>query len=322
METPCDCLIPEDIILIVDDVPENLRFLSCLLSQRGYDVRAAINGPMALTVVKSASPSLILLDIMMPEMDGYEICRELKTDPQTSDIPVIFLSALDEVRNKINAFEVGGVDYITKPFHAAEVLARVKTHITLRHLQQKLEMANKELHRLVNIDGLTLVANRRRFDEYLEYVWHRLAREQLPFSLILCDVDFFKTYNDLYGHQAGDECLRCLANVLNIAARHPDDLVARYGGEEFAVVLPNTSTMGALQVAQNIQAEIRRSQYAHDGSSISSYVTLSIGITTIVPEIGQFSSQLVAAADKALYQAKVEGRDLIIVNNTVPSCML
>ncbi len=303
----------KDIILIVDDIPENLRFLSCLLSQQGYDIRAAINGRMALGVLKSTIPSLILLDVLMPEMSGYDICRRLKADPQTCDIPVIFLSALDDVQDKINAFDAGGIDYITKPFHGSEVLARVKTHLTLRHLQQQLQIANQELQCLVNIDGLTLVANRRRFDEYLEQEWNRLARGHLPLSLILCDVDFFKNFNDIYGHLAGDECLCNLATLLKESIRHPEDLVARYGGEEFAIILPNTPLTGALHVVKNIQSAVQLRQQIHSGSTISSYVTFSLGVATMMPAIGQSASQIVAAADKALYQAKVDGRDRVRV---------
>lgn len=297
-----------DIILLVDDIPDNLRYLSFLLSQQGYDVRAAINGRMALTVVKSTAPALILLDILMPEMNGYEVCQRLKSDPQTCDIPIIFLSALDSIEDKVNAFEIGGVDYITKPFHPAEVIARVKTHLTLRRLQRQLQLANQELKRLVHVDGLTLVANRRRFDEYLEQTWHQLALERKSLALVLCDVDFFKMYNDIYGHLAGDECLCHLARVLQESVHYATDLVARYGGEEFAIILPKTSVAGALHIVKSIQMAVRSLALEHTGSKISSYVTFSFGIAAVIPELGQPSSDLVGAADKVLYQAKINGR--------------
>lgn len=297
-----------DIILLVDDIPDNLRYLSFLLSQQGYDVRAAINGRMALTVVKSTAPALILLDILMPEMNGYEVCKRLKSDPQTCDIPIIFLSALDSIEDKVKAFETGGVDYITKPFHPAEVIARVKTHLTLRRLQRQLQLANQELKRLVHVDGLTLVANRRRFDEYLEQTWHQLALERKSLALVMCDVDFFKMYNDIYGHLAGDECLCRLAKVLQEAVHYSTDLVARYGGEEFAIILPETSVAGALHVVKSIQAAVRSLAIGHTGSAIATHVTFSFGIAAVVPELGQATSDLVGAADKALYQAKVNGR--------------
>ena len=316
MEILCDYRTSETIILIVDDVPDNLRYLSCLLSQEGYDVRAAINGPTALTIAQSVNPSLILLDILMPQMDGYEVCRQLKLNPKTYEIPVIFLSALDDVANKINAFEIGGVDYVTKPFHTAEVLARVKTHLTLRNLQRDLQQANRELQSLVNVDGLTRVANRRCFDAYLEQEWNRLGREEDSLSLILCDVDFFKSYNDVYGHLAGDDCLCQIATILKQEARFPVDLVARYGGEEFAVILPNTPAEGAINVADKIRQELNRSRIPHSGSPISQYVTASLGVTTMIPKIGQFAHQIVAIADKALYQAKLEGRDRVCVIET------
>ncbi|WP_421656321.1 diguanylate cyclase domain-containing protein [Leptothermofonsia sp. ETS-13] len=320
-------------ILIVDDTLENLHLLSRILTRRGYEVRAVTSGEMALSSIQAAPPDLILLDICMPQMDGYELCQLLKASAQTQDIPVIFISALDEVLDKLRAFDVGGVDYITKPFRIPEVMARVTIHIKLRRLQQQLheqnellkqqvrdrlaaeaalQAANQELHRLANLDGLTQVANRRRFDEYLEQEWRRLTREQLPLSLILCDVDCFKAYNDTYGHQSGDDCLRTIARVLQAAAKRPADVVARYGGEEFAIILPNTPQEGAVQVAEEIRTGIKRLQMEHKGSSVSLFVTLSLGVATIVPQLTLIPDCLVAAADKALYRAKTEGRDRII----------
>ncbi len=189
-------------ILIVDDTPDNLHLLSRMLNRRGYEVQAVNSGEIAMQLVKLTPPDLILLDICMPEMDGYEVCLALKANPRTKDIPVIFISALDEVLDKLRAFDVGAVDYITKPFRIPEVMARVTIHLTLRRLQLQLreqnellkqevrdrlaaeaalQAANQELQRLANLDGLTQVANRRRFDEYLEQEWRRLNREQLPY---------------------------------------------------------------------------------------------------------------------------------------------
>jgi diguanylate cyclase (GGDEF)-like protein len=301
-------------LLIVDDTPDNLRTLSGILTHQGYEARTVISGQMALTVVETVPPELILLDVRMPDLDGYEVCRALKANPATQDIPVIFLSALDDVNGKVKAFEVGGVDYITKPFHAAEVLARVKTHLSLRRLRQELQLVNRELRRLANLDSLTQLANRRCFDDYFGQEWRRLAREQQPLSLILCDIDYFKQYNDTYGHLAGDLCLRQVADILQACVQRPADLAVRYGGEEFILVLPNTTIAGAAHVAQRIQTKIHALQQTHTGSLIGNYLTISQGIASQIPILDQPMSTLIAAADQALYHAKQTGRDRFIVD--------
>lgn len=317
-------------ILIVDNTTTNLRLLSELLSQEGYNVRAVTSGKMALTTIQAIPPDLVLLDIRMPEMDGYTVCQQLKANSQTRDIPIIFISALNEVLDKVKAFDIGGVDYITKPFHFAEVLARVSTHLTLRRLQQQLQAqnaqlqqeicdrlaaetalhaANQELQRIARLDGLTQVANRRCFDESLEFEWRRLCREHQPLSLILCDIDEFKRYNDHYGHQAGDACLKQVAQAINRHARRAADLVARYGGEEFAVILPNTALEGAIHMAGLIQSEITALNLAHAASRIKPYITLSMGIASVFPSVEGNREELVASADRALYAAKTQGRN-------------
>ena len=570
-------------ILVVDDQPENLRVLSQVLERKGYKVRKAINGETGLISAQSRSPDLILLDIMMPDMDGYQICEKLKKNPQTCEIPIIFLSALDEVLDKIKAFNLGGVDYITKPFHIEELLVRVQTQLRLkqqkeqleaqnqrlkkevyerqlaeknlgllekaisacnngiiitnatdpnnpiiyanpaierifgysmkevlgknwsfllgendnrpdlkvlekeimqgkgcqitmrnyrkdgrlfwneiwlsavvnssgiisnyisiqtditerkqmqealqlseerfasafmaspdpitittlederylevnesfcrlmgyreaeiinqttaniniwvneeiRHrlveslkltssirdleiefrtkygkirtmlisaelikiseedciltvgkdisdrkqIQVALEKANQKLHRLANSDGLTQVANRRYFDEILPTEWRRCMREKQPLSLILCDVDYFKLYNDYYGHQMGDDCLIQVAKAMSSTVKRPADLVARYGGEEFIVILPNTDEKGAINVAESIQKKIKTLQILHFKSKISQYVTLSFGIATVIPELEMKPKNLIQIADEALYTAKKLGRNRII----------
>jgi diguanylate cyclase (GGDEF)-like protein len=319
-------------ILVVDDAPENLDLLHRILSRKGFQVIIAENGRKALEVARNQQPELILLDVCMPEMDGYTTCQALKGDVEMKDIPVIFISALDEVVDKIKAFEVGGVDYIAKPFHAAEVIVRVNNHLTLRRLHHQLEVqnerlrqeisdrlaveaalqnANKELERLAHMDGLTQVANRRSFDSRLSQEWRRLAREKTPLTLILCDVDFFKRYNDTYGHQAGDDCLRSVASTISNVLKRPSDLIARYGGEEFVIILPNTPLPGAIHVATEIKAAVRALEMVHSASSISQFVTLSIGIASTIPAIEFSSMSLLFAADRALYKAKSRGRDRI-----------
>lgn len=329
-------------ILVVDDNPDNLRVLSAILSKQGYHVRKALNGKLALTACEATIPDLILLDINMPGMDGYELCQRLKASEKTKEIPVIFLSVLDDVLDKVKAFKVGGSDYITKPFHVEEVTVRVENQFTLLRikleLQEKnrllekqntllieenekrrlaeiaLQQANEELQKLVVIDSLTEVANRRYFDEILKKEWYRCERQQLFLSLILCDIDYFKLYNDTYGHLAGDACLRRVAGAILRDVKRSADLVARYGGEEFAVILPNTNLQGAEHVAQRIQREVIKLKIVHASSSCSNYITLSQGIASMIPSSKFFPDILIAKADKALYEAKQKGRNCYCLN--------
>ncbi|MGK7946018.1 MAG: diguanylate cyclase [Microcystaceae cyanobacterium] len=441
-------------ILIIDNQVDNLRMLDSILAEKGYQVRKAISGQLAIRTALSTPPDLILLDIRMPEMDGYEVCEKFKHIENTKDIPIIFLSALDETENKLKAFKLGGVDYITKPFHSEEVLARIQNQLTIQqqkrqlqaeikkrkeseeiiyqsralinsvvnssldgiaalqavrkvtgeiadfrcllvnpimadslgiskdkmigkpmlkrllkkskldllakfvkvvetgefleqdlHYQQngidqwyhfiavklgdgfaitlrniterkqieiKLHTANQELKRLANLDGLTKIANRRAFDHFLEKEWKRGAREKQTLSLILIDVDLFKAYNDHYGHHKGDDCLIKIAQLLEHCTRRPADLAARYGGEEFAIILPNTSLDGAMQLAKSIQEQLRQLSIIHSPSPVSDYVTLSIGISSLIPQHNINAKTLIAISDQALYQAKSQGRNCII----------
>ena len=323
--------IPQkDYVLVVDDTPPNLHLLITMLTRKGYDARGAADGELALANIDAELPDLVLLDINMPNLDGFEVCRRLKASDRTREIPVIFISARDEVLDKVQAFAVGAVDYITKPFQIAEVLARVDNQITLRKLQKQLQEqnellkeeishrilaeamlqeANVQLERLVNLDGLTKLANRRCFDEYLEQEWQRLAREQLFLALIMCDIDFFKNYNDSYGHIVGDDCLKKVSALIQQSVRRPADLAARYGGEEFVVVLPNTDVAGAMAVAEIIRQKLRELAIPHQDSAVSQYVTLSMGVTSLIPKLDSNPSVLLTAADYALYRAKELGRN-------------
>ncbi len=317
-------------IMIVDDTPENLTVLRQMLTERGYRVRPALSGEIALQAVRTDLPSLVLLDIMMPGLDGYEVCRRLKADDRTKNIPVVFISALDEKVNKIKGFQVGGVDYITKPFYLEEVLARVEIHLALQIMQQRLQEqnyrltleieeriraeealaeSNQKLELLASQDGLTGIANRRKFDEYLKEVWQRLMREQVPLSLLLCDIDFFKQYNDAYGHVAGDDCLKSVAEEIRLAAKRPADLVARYGGEEFALILPNTDFPGAISVAETIRNKVEGRRIIHAKSAVSLYVTISIGISTLTPASTRLPEKFLEFVDSLLYKAKQTGRN-------------
>lgn len=487
-------------ILIVDDHPDNLRTLAGILGREGYRMRKATNGEMALLTVQTEPPDLILMDIRMPGMDGYTACLELKANPKTAEIPIIFLSAAEDVDAKVKAFEVGGADYITKPFRAEEVLVRIRQQLMLRLQSQQLQahnqrlqieiqvrqqaeaetqlllatiqavsqatsfeealqavlcevngaiawdygeawtpdetimslwlrqvcvktkderlqgfyhasqnltfgvgqgvpgqvwetrqllwledlqniapsfarqemaiaaglvtvlgvpivvdgrllavlvfysrsqipqdpkvmelvqaialqlggfiqrkqmeaellQANRELQRLVHLDGLTGIANRRCFDATLEQEWLRLRRNQLPLSLILCDVDYFKGFNDRYGHLAGDDCLKQVAAAIAGVCKRSADLAVRYGGEEFAVLLPYTDTAGAICVVEQIQAALKTLAIPHAQSAIADHVTISFGIATLIPDGLQEPTLLIEYADEALYQAKAQGRD-------------
>jgi diguanylate cyclase (GGDEF)-like protein len=465
------------LIMAVDDVPSNLKVLQGILIPAGYRVTFATRGKQVLKRIKDVRPDLILLDLMMPEMSGLEVCALLKQMVEAVDIPIVFLTASHELEHLVQAFETGAVDYITKPFNSTELLARVRNHLELSRLRkqaqmqaawesisrqivqdiyasidlqsildnttrairqflnadsvmvyrwcdpggchllaiagdhsqqtichsqagcpylqenpfpmakieqrsvchasppptadqdtqlfehqpalrlpiyqqddlwgglvikssdrdrslshyeielltlivqqleisiqhaglhQRLQEANAELERVSNTDGLTQVANRRCLDHRLSQEWQRLQREQQPLSLILCDIDYFKQFNDTYGHPRGDVCLAAVARALQSCIKRPADLVARYGGEEFVTVLPNTYLSGAIKVVQQVQSLVAALKITHETQLSNEFLTLSFGIHTVVPN--QFSDVQTALsrADQALYAAKESGRN-------------
>jgi diguanylate cyclase (GGDEF)-like protein len=455
-------------ILIVDDQPANLRVLSKMLEVKNYKVKKAPDGETAILAAQSNPPDLILLDILMPDMDGYTVCQKLKSDVKTKDIPVIFISALSDVFDKIKAFEVGGIDYITKPFQEEEVIARISSQLTIQTqrklLEKEQQLIKKEqenlrkeirqrkeaeailyqsralissilnasldgiaaleavrdtktgeikdfrcivvnpvtaqifnsqpedltgklvfkkfiskikpelfsafikvvetgksleqdiryihkntpkwfhfiavklgdgfsvtvrditvrkklelkLSKLATIDGLTGVYNRHYFDNTLSQEWQRCGREKQPLSLILCDVDYFKPYNDIYGHQAGDKCLIRVAQIMNHIVKRASDFLARYGGEEFAIILPNTPLEGAIKISEELRQAIENLKIPHEKSQVSKYVTLSLGIASVIPSSESSIEQscltiesLIKIADNALYNAKESGRNQV-----------
>ena len=308
-------------ILIIDDSKTNIGTLSAVLESFGFKTITARNGKMGIKRAVFSKPDLILLDIMMPGFNGFETCSSLKTDDVTKNIPIIFMTALSDMESKLQAFEAGGVDYITKPFEEAEVLARIKTHLTISRLQQELEARNRELAALVHIDGLTKIANRRYFDQYINQEWKELRRKKECISLIFIDIDDFKLYNDFYGHQAGDECLKQVARLLDQACQRPADLAARYGGEEFVLLLPDTDKSGAEYIAKKIQTLLRELEIPHAQSTVSSMLTCSMGIAWCMVSDPAFSPELfIGMADEAMYQAKIQGRNQFIISekNTSP----
>ena len=320
-------------ILLIDDLPENLKLLTDLLSQLGYVVRSAVSGSRGIRSAKLKCPDIILLDINMPEMNGYQVCQALKNDPDLYNIPILFISALDEIFDKLKAFQAGGVDYITKPFQIEEVVARIEAHLTIKRQQQvlkieiikrkqaeielqkindQLQEANHKLELLLNLDGLTQIANRRRFNDSLLFNWQHHQREQKSLALIIIDIDYFKLYNDSYGHQGGDDCLIQVAQAIAKVPQRIVDLVARYGGEEFAVILPNTSIEGALIIAESIKQAIAELAIPHQNSLVSDRITLSLGVASLIPTNEQGLETLIIHADTALYTAKKQGRNQAI----------
>jgi diguanylate cyclase (GGDEF)-like protein len=287
-------------LLIVDDQPTNIRVLHELFRE-DCDVFMATSGEQAISVCQAQLPDLILLDVVMEGMDGHEVCRRLKVDPMTQDIPIIFITAQQQESDEVLGLELGAVDFISKPINTTIVRARVRTHLTLK-LQSDL------LRSMALMDGLTGVANRRKFDEDILAAWRLCFREQKPLSLIMVDVDYFKRYNDRYGHQAGDGCLKSVAQALSETVRRPYDLVARYGGEEFACVLPNTVLSGAVEIAERMQERVRTLGIEHSASDVDRVVTISLGVATLTPTRDLEFQALIEAADKQLYEAKTAGR--------------
>jgi diguanylate cyclase (GGDEF)-like protein/PAS domain S-box-containing protein len=413
-------------ILIVDDNRANLDLLSEVFEMDDYALFFATSGEQAIKIAEFEQIDLILLDVVMPEMDGFEICERLKIGDKTCDIPVIFVTAKSEVNDIVKGFEIGAVDYVCKPVQRAEVCARVRTQLQLRSVFRTLEsrrqytddiinrvgdsivilredaiitsvnpatidsfgytnkemidkrftelfvepdqdiireqfiltvegegqnqtldvrgerkdgsvvnidlnisrinaaenpmvclmhdtsfhkQTENELRRLSGVDPLTNIANRRRFNHAFENDWRVAKRQQTPLAALLVDIDFFKLYNDHYGHIQGDHCLVGVANALTLHGCRPGDMVARYGGEEFVVILPQTDSEGALQVANDMIAEVEQSRFVHVGSAVSDYVTISIGVAVTIPEFQERPQRLLENADKALYQAKETGRN-------------
>lgn len=294
-------------LLIVDDNKQNIEMLMELFHGE-YKIAAARNATRALKVAFSdAPPDIILSDIIMPEMNGYEFCAQIKEDLRTKNIPVIFVTAVSEVMDETRGFALGAVDYITKPFHPPVVKARVKLHLNLKRKQELLE-------KYAFIDALTEIPNRRRFDEVMVKEWNRAGRSAYPLSLILIDIDHFKNYNDTYGHGQGDCCLKRVAVAISRSLRRAGDFVARYGGEEFAVVLPDTPAPQALEAAKNILSAVDELNITHKSSSVAPHVTISLGIATITPGDSDSALELkdlIETADKKLYEAKSLGRHTI-----------
>ena len=288
-------------LLVVDDQPMQLQVLHRILSA-DYQIFMATSGNQALRVCKEQQPDLVLLDVVMPGMDGFEVLKHLQAMPETTDIPVFFLTAHTGDEIETQCLHAGAVDFIPKPVNPNVVRARVKTHL-------KLKFQSDLLRDLAFRDGLTGVSNRRHFDERFAIEWARAQRMGSTLSLLLLDVDFFKPYNDNYGHQAGDDCLRQIGATLKRALRRPTDMVARYGGEEFVCLLPDTAFEDARGLAQKLLDVVRQRAIPHGFSAVAPVVTISIGLATRQGQgQGGKAAELLAMADAQLYLAKQAGR--------------
>lgn len=320
-------------ILIVDDSPDELFLFRLALESAGYkEIIIANSAKEAFDILeKSKSPKsdinvdLILMDLVMPDIDGIEACRRIKDDDQLRDIPIVIVTALNEIEHLESAFNSGAMDYLTKPVRKAELLIRVRSLLKLKreidhrkshefeleHLAGQLASANRMLQRIAILDGLTGIANRRYFDEVIGEEWLRAIRDQTPLSIIMIDIDYFKVFNDTYGHQAGDEALKNVAMALKDTLKRPADMIARYGGEEFVAVLPETEIKGAVAIAEAMRLNVDALNIPHENSHDHGHITVSLGVASIVPERNRPYSVLIAAADKALYKAKEKGRNRV-----------
>lgn len=290
-------------ILVIDDAQENIDILHAGL-RNTYTVMGAPSGEIALKMIKASPPDLILLDIVMPGIDGYELCQLLKQDEETQNIPIIFVSAKDNEKDEEYGLKLGAVDYVRKPFSLPIIHARVTTHV-------KLKQATDQLSRLASYDGLTGIANRRSFDENLNKMYHSASRLQHWLSIMLIDLDHFKGYNDHYGHLQGDDCLTEVGRLLSQQFSRSTEFVARYGGEEFVVLLTSDSPEEGQKAARRLLQATRDLCLEHKANSVADNVTMSIGVAAAIPAIGVEPSQLLEAADKQLYNAKDKGRDQI-----------
>ncbi|MFC3533352.1 diguanylate cyclase [Vogesella facilis] len=295
---------PTQTILVVDDAEINLHLLQGLL-QPDYRVLTADNGADALQLALEQQPDLVLLDVILPGMDGYAVLQRLQADPRTKHIPVIFVTALSSAEDEARGLEFGAVDYITKPLNPIIVKARVATHL-------KLERQRRMLEALANIDGLTELPNRRQLDKVFVTEWDHAVRSGSDLSVAVIDVDCFKQYNDLCGHARGDWVLRQVARTISASLLRSTDFAARYGGEEFVVLLPATPADGAWLLMDTLRRNIERLAIPHPGSDVSDFVTLSVGVAGSRPLPQQQSALLLQKADQRLYHAKRSGRNCVV----------
>lgn len=310
-------------VLLVDDQEIVAVAIRKMLEGQGMELRYCNDPSKAVQEANAFQPTVILQDLIMPDVDGYTLLRFYRKNPATSAIPVIVLSSKEDPKDKSQAFTNGANDYLVKLPDKIELIARVRAHSKsylaqkerdeayreLTKLKQKLEESNAVLQRLSVLDGLTGLANRRHFDEILQQEWKRAMRDETNISVILLDIDFFKRYNDNYGHQGGDDCLRAVSSALSKAIHRPGDFIARYGGEEFVAILPETDINGAVKIAEIMRANVEEANIPHAFSDATDHVTISLGVASVTPGSEQLPQELIEQADQALYRAKEKGRN-------------
>ncbi len=311
-------------VLLIDDqliIAEFFRRM--VMDDPEIDMHYCADPNQALTEIHSFRPTVILQDLVMPDVDGLTLLKSFQKDPIARSIPVIVLTTKEEPQTKSNAFSLGASDYLVKPPEKIEFIARLKAHSRsylaqqqrdeayrdLTQLKAELEEKNKELEALSCRDALTGILNRRGFDDCLAKEWHSAIREKKTLGLLIVDVDFFKPFNDNYGHQQGDVCLQQVAAALEAGLKRANDVVARYGGEEFSVILPNTNMEGALLIAETVRESVEALSIKHEHSQVSDVITVSIGVMCLQPTVSDTLKSLIAKADKALYKAKHSGRN-------------
>ncbi|MDR3342998.1 MAG: diguanylate cyclase [Treponema sp.] len=297
---------PKHTILTIDDEDANLMVLNHILFEK-YDIYMAKTGQVALKLAREKKPDLILLDIILPDITGFEVLEKLQSDPETNKIPVICITGLDSENDEEKGFLLGAVDYIKKPFKNTIVKIRVNTHIKI--LQQM-----RIIERYGLTDPLTDIANRRNFDERIDMEWRRAIREKKPVSFLMIDIDKFKHYNDTYGHPQGDTLLKTVAKIFVAIARRPADLPARLGGEEFGILLPSTGAEAAFLVAESIRAAVESLRVPTADRSEMTTVTVSIGVATALPAKNDLVKDFISRADKNLYIAKKTGKNRVCVD--------
>ena len=305
-------------ILIVENVCATLQLIAAEIRHSGWTAFSVSNGEQAIAAFCSDQPDLVLLDVLLPDMDGFEVARQMRAiEKPGAWTPIIFLSSRNSDADIEKGISAGGDDYLSKPVSEAVLGAKIRAmqrivqmRTSLVVLARELDAANQELKRLSASDGLTGIANRRFFDDYLSREWRRAMREESVISLLMCDVDHFKPFNDTFGHQAGDDCLRRIANALASTMERGADIVARYGGEEFAIILPQTPLAGAQLVAERLRHAVETLNQPNPGSP-EAITTISVGLATLRPSKQNVLQELIQNADRALYRAKSLGRNVV-----------